>query len=350
MNEQTKQELLELSPPTELQLAPAIDNGEKSLYFNPARFEQTYRASRMLASSDMVPDAYRGKSANCFIALQVADRMQIDPFMYMQNTYVVHGKPGLNGSLAIALINSKGPFTEPIQFTFKGTASKDRQCTATGILPNGRKCQSTVTWQMVTDEGWTSNKKWFSIQDQMFSYRSAAFLGRLYCPEVLMGMQTVEELIDVGPQAGQEIDKPKTGNEGLKNILSKPVDSQVVPDEDAEALGEAIETEQPQCPDDLLPKELRPEPDPQGQAAQPQGPEPWDEELENAKDNGGPGQMPANPVAEPDPMGPLPYKCPTCKHDCLQSELKSRKSQRKSADGTHRTIYYCPKCLVEAKI
>jgi len=29
-------------------------------------------------------------------------------------------------------------------------------------------------------------------------YRSGAWLGRAYCPEVLMGMQTAEELADIG--------------------------------------------------------------------------------------------------------------------------------------------------------
>ena len=31
----------------------------------------------------------------------------------------------------------------------------------------------------------------------MFHYRSAAFFAREYCPEVLNGLQTVEELKDV---------------------------------------------------------------------------------------------------------------------------------------------------------
>ena len=89
--------------------------------------------------------------------------------------------------------------------------------------------------------------------------------------------------------------------------------------------------------------EPEPEPDPQGQAAQPQGPEPepWDDEPEYETP---PTEEPETEVHDSE------WTCNTCKHICQLTELKSRKSQRKSADGTHRIIHYCPKCLVEAKI
>jgi hypothetical protein len=52
---------------------------------------------------------------------------------------------------------------------------------------------------MVKAEGWDSKSgsKWKSIPSQMFCYRAAAFFGRLYCPERLLGMQTAEELQDI---------------------------------------------------------------------------------------------------------------------------------------------------------
>ena len=35
------------------------------------------------------------------------------------------------------------------------------------------------------------------MPDQMFRYRAAAFFARTFCPDVLMGLQTVEEVKDV---------------------------------------------------------------------------------------------------------------------------------------------------------
>ena len=347
--EKTRQELANLAPLPEPLAVAAVDNGEKSLYFNPAKFEQAFRASKLLASSQLVPEHYQRQPQNCFIALQVADRMQIDPFLYMQNTYVVHGKPGLNGALAIALINKQGPFIEPIRFEYAGDYGKNRQCTAIGVLASGRECSAVITWAMVVAEGWLSNSKWTSIPDQMLSYRSAAFLGRLYCPEVLMGMQTVDELIDAGPSVDAgDIEELPAGNEGLKAHLAKTVDN--------EALGEAIETTQPQCPEDLLPESLRAKAEPPSYPTPDQDTSVLNEKNEiladalresRPTDLPGPEPKPEPELAkEPEPV----YTCPTCKMDTVHSELTFKQSQRKNAEGVCRTIYFCPGCLIEAKI
>ena len=321
--EKTRQELANLAPLPEPLAVAAVDNGEKSLYFNPAKFEQAFRASKLLASSQLVPEHYQRQPQNCFIALQVADRMQIDPFLYMQNTYVVHGKPGLNGALAIALINKQGPFIEPIRFEYAGDYGKNRQCTAIGVLASGRECSAVITWAMVVAEGWLSNSKWTSIPDQMLSYRSAAFLGRLYCPEVLMGMQTVDELIDAGPSVDAgDLEELPAGNEGLKALLTKPVTNEEEPEAPVDEAEDPVDNPEP---------EEAPEEDPVTA---------FSEHLDRLPRVPAPGRE----------EGVLEYTCPTCKHICQQEELKSRKSQRKNADGEHRTIYYCPKCLVEAKI
>ena len=68
-------------------------------------------------------------------------------------------------------------------------------------------CEATVTWDMVVAEGWNLDKtmksggvqksKWNTMPDVMFTYRSATFFARFYCPEVLLGMQTKEELYDI---------------------------------------------------------------------------------------------------------------------------------------------------------
>jgi hypothetical protein len=392
--ERTRQELAQLAPSPEPQAIAAVDNGEKSLYFNPAKFEQAYRASKLLASSQLVPEQYRNQSQNCFIALQVADRMQIDPFLYMQNTYVVHGKPGLNGALAIALINKSGPFIEPIAFEYKGKYGVDRRCKATGILESGRVCEATITWEMVKAEGWLSNSKWTSIPDQMLSYRSAAFLGRLYCPEVLMGMQTVDELIDAGPQLDPEAHVPlPEGNEGLKALLGRtepataPVEEELkvepIPEAAAEQLKQDIE-KMDAVEDEVMVGEYEPRPkqfcqkhiklelelDHDGNRYCPA----CRDAVAETQQSAGPGVENAEkPVAEniekmdaiegdcsveekaavdlgwetpePEPV----YTCPTCKTETPKTELKTRKSQRADASGVKKTLEYCPKCLVVAK-
>lgn len=58
-----------------------------------------------------------------------------------------------------------------------------------------------VSIAMAKAEGWyeKTGSKWKTMPELMLRYRAAAFFGRLYAPDVLMGMQTAEEVIDVEP-------------------------------------------------------------------------------------------------------------------------------------------------------
>ncbi|MDZ4341358.1 MAG: hypothetical protein U1E51_02840 [Candidatus Binatia bacterium] len=175
------------------------DSGEFANILDSARFEHMWRVAQLFSRSDLVPQQYRGKAENCFIAVQMAVRLHVDPMMFMQATYVVHGRPGMEAKMAIALINSRGPFDGPIQWVFAG-AGAQRQCTAFAIhRRTGQRCEATVSWAMVQAEGWNREKtsKWNTMPDLMYSYRSAMFLGRLYAPECLMGMPTIDEIDDV---------------------------------------------------------------------------------------------------------------------------------------------------------
>ena len=79
----------------------------------------------------------------------------------------------------------------------------DLTCTAYATHhKTGTLGEATVSWRMVKAEGWIAKdgSKWKTMPEMMFRYRSAMFLARLFCPEVLMGMQTTDELEDVGPR------------------------------------------------------------------------------------------------------------------------------------------------------
>ena len=58
--------------------------------------------------------------------------------------------------------------------------------------------------QMADAEGWTkkNGSKWKTMPELMLSYRAATFFGRMYCPDLLMGMQTADEVEDI--QASKE--------------------------------------------------------------------------------------------------------------------------------------------------
>lgn len=171
-------------------------------------FEHAQRVAKMIAQSDLVPARFKGNIQNVMIALEMANRLKAAPLMVMQNLYVVHGSPAWSGQFVIAAINACGKFHD-LEFDVQG-AGESLSCVAfaedkrTGRIKKGAK----VTFSMAKAEGWVekTGSKWETMPEQMIMYRAASFFGRIYCPDVLMGMYTVEEIQDYTELTDAEMD------------------------------------------------------------------------------------------------------------------------------------------------
>ena len=148
-----------------------------------------------LSKSTVIPDIYKGNKGNCGIALELAQRIGVSPLMVMQNMHIIHGKPSWSSTFIIAMLNSCGRFS-PLRFEYKEKEYCMAVATdlATGELLEGPK----ITPQMVKGEKWDDPKssKWKTMPQLMMRYRAAAFFGRLYAPDLLMGMHSEYEIQD----------------------------------------------------------------------------------------------------------------------------------------------------------
>lgn len=192
---------IEQAKPATLRIVTQDDSAFANL-LDTAKFEHMWRVATIYAASKIVPAHCQGDRETCFVLIQMAVRLGVDPLMFMQKTFVVQGKPGMEAQMAIALVNSRGPFTGAIQWKLEGEGSS-RQATAFAThKETGEICHCTVSMKIAEAEGWLgkSGSKWKTMPDQMLRYRSAAWLARLYAPECLMGMQTLDELEDIGAE------------------------------------------------------------------------------------------------------------------------------------------------------
>lgn len=189
-----------------------------------AAFNLTERAARKYAASTLVPKAYQGNEANCFIAMEIAIRKRMSPNQIMQSLYVVYGQPGWSGQFIIATINTCGKFVPgSLDYVVKGEGMA-RTCKATAISKvTGKTVEGTeISMAMAKAEGWYDKQgsKWKTMPDHMLRLRAGAFFGREYCPEELLGMPTADELgdiIDVDPRTGEV---QQTGVAGAKELLA----------------------------------------------------------------------------------------------------------------------------------
>lgn len=180
-----------------LAVIPVVDSSPLACWFDSALFAQTQRAAALLCKTDLIPARYKDRQADCFVAIAMARRLEMEPLAVMPDLYVVHGTPGMSGKLVIALINKSGQFKGKLRFRFDGS-KPPAWCEAFAVeKETGEELSVRVTWEDVVNNGWNrEGSKWRSMREQMFRYRAAAWFSRAYCPEVGFGLLTVDEIED----------------------------------------------------------------------------------------------------------------------------------------------------------
>ncbi len=197
----------------------------KPLYVfdNAESFEVAQRMANAICMSSFVPPDYQGRDrrSNVLIALEVANRTGASVMMVMQNLHIIHGRPSWSSQFIIGAINSCGRFS-PLQYkmskdkkekelTYSIWEGKDNRvekktkfinmtCIAHAKDKEGNIYESPeISIEMALLEGWYDKKgsKWKTMPELMLRYRAASFFGRLYAPEILMGMYTEEESKDM---------------------------------------------------------------------------------------------------------------------------------------------------------
>lgn len=270
-------------------------------------FELMQRAANLLASSTLVPAAYRkviekldkygnvkesrenpNALANAVVALNMAQRMGADPLMVMQNLYIVEGRPSWSSQWIIAAINGSGRFS-PLRFDIKETGKKTVERTET-VWENGNRSTVTkkvdildkvcIAWaieketgerlespkvsiEMAVKEGWytKTGSKWQTMDEVMLRYRTASFFGKLYAPELLMGLQTVEEaqdIIDLNPDGSYSV-----ASASINELRGATRTAAAQP---AEVVEQPEETAGPQATGDTQPSDDADDGDDSGQA------------------------------------------------------------------------------------
>lgn len=223
---------------------PSVQVGANDMLANPALFEHMQRVSKVFCASALIPDHLKkNNGADAFLALQIARERNENPVTVMQNIYFVSGKAGWSASYMIARANKSGAFKGRINWRIEGKADGLKVTAFATLADTGEVVEADTSMAMAVAEGWTKNPKYKTMPDHMLKYRSATMLVRLYCPEVLIGMQTSDELEDLRA-AGQLRDITGEGEvTTASTVASILAGSDPTPTEAQPDAGKAIEGE-----------------------------------------------------------------------------------------------------------
>jgi len=189
-------------------------------------FELAGRMANAFSKSTIVPKEYQGNAANCLIALEMANRLGSGPMMVMQNLHVINGRPGWSSQFIIAMINNSGRYKTELQYEIKG-AGDDMECYAYAFDRNGRKVTGPViTMKLAKAEGWLdrNGSKWKTMPEVMIRYRAATFFGRLNTPDLIMGIYSTDEVVEIASDQYAVIDSAGVGPERIELVLDEPTE------------------------------------------------------------------------------------------------------------------------------
>ena len=200
------------------EITTQISEDESSIYKNTDSFEFAQRQAKSLCESDLVPKSYQGQKGlpNCLVAIEMSKRMKLSPLTVMQNLNVIHGTPTWSAQFITSQILGCGRFTN-FDYLVKGEGDTlEVQCVATRIEDQKLVKGTTVSMRMARLEGWTRNSKYQSMPELMLRNRAATFFGRQYIPDLLLGVQTSEEVVDIQPlDVTPEVDKESLDAHGM---------------------------------------------------------------------------------------------------------------------------------------
>lgn len=213
-----------------------------SAFSSEGAFVSVQRMAKALASSTLVPDAYRGEAnlGNCIIALELSQRIGASVMAVMQSMVPIHGKPTWSASFLIATVNSCGRFS-PMRFRWVGKEGSDEWgCRAFAVErdSNLELVGALVTIAMAKVEGWygKSGSKWKTMPEQMLQYRAGAFWCRTYAPEIALGMHTSEEVQDT-PAAQQVVQSvTATVSSSIVDVTPTPAEPKMRKKKEVEAI------------------------------------------------------------------------------------------------------------------
>jgi hypothetical protein len=151
---------------------------------------------KMLAESSFVPKDFRGKPADCVLAVQHGAELGLGPMQSVQSIAVVNGRPSIYGDAAIALAKGS-PVCEYIAERIEGDG--DNMAAICEAKRRGDP-QPTVSTFSVADAKkaglWGKSGPWQQYPKRMLQMRARGFALRDAFPDVLRGLVTAEEAQD----------------------------------------------------------------------------------------------------------------------------------------------------------
>jgi hypothetical protein len=212
-----KGELVEM-PPAQLQTSKQVMGG-----LVPTTLDELWRMAVMFSKSGMMPKHVERAESIC-VAIQMGLEVGLSPMQAVQNIAVINGRPSIWGDAALGLVQASGKLEE-FNESFSGEPYTDTW-TATCMAKRRGKGEPIVREFSYRDakqaELTSKSGPWQQYPKRMLQMRARSWALRDGFADVLRGLQTREEVLDIEeiPDGSYAVaEKTREKAEGLKAKL-----------------------------------------------------------------------------------------------------------------------------------
>jgi len=197
----------------------------------PRTFEEAKQFCELMADSDMVAHGYKAKPGNIFVAIQMGYELGMTPMRAMRAIKVINGGASMYGDDLLAMVQAS-----PVCEYIHENESRD-ELGVCEVKRKGDPESLRITFskaQAIKAGLWSKQGPWQQYPDRMLKMRARGFALRDKFSDVLCGLITTEEAMDI-PTAQEEvgqtklstIEGPATLKERLKQATEQHGDGSV---------------------------------------------------------------------------------------------------------------------------
>lgn len=192
--------------------APNTISASNAVFNVQALGQLTAFADLMAQSAVTVPKHLAGKPADCMAIVMQAMQWGMNPYAVAQKTHLVNGVLGYEAQLVNAVISSSSAIQGRFHYEYGGdwekiAGQKDGRDELGLFIRVGAvlRGEADISWGepiYLADITTRNSPLWKTAPKQQIAYLAAKYWARLYCPEVILGVYSPDE---VEPRAEKEI-------------------------------------------------------------------------------------------------------------------------------------------------
>lgn len=225
------------------------DLNAAAMIVDTATIESIDRVARVMTTGrSTVPKHLQGNQGDCFAVVMQSMQWGMNPFSVAQKTHLVNGTLGYEAQLVNAVITNRAPIKSRLNYEWFGDWDRiagrfkevparnnpDEKRIVRDWLIEDEKGLGVRVWATFRDEdeprelrlllsqaGVRNSPLWGQDPKQQLAYLAVKRWARLYCPDVILGVYTPDELESPLPQPERDMGKVEDVRQSQSTTASR---------------------------------------------------------------------------------------------------------------------------------